>query len=119
MLRQCKDSDNKQLDMRECVEASREKYQKTLDANLRTEKQLRERKWVPLCLNFQRIWPYIMTRTSNRVKITQQLQQWIAKYDIDVGVRTKEFESLTEKLNEEEATFKKWMEEEFDPQEKK
>lgn len=53
------------------------------------------------------------------MKITQQLQQWIAKYDIDVGVRTKEFESLTEKLNEEEATFKKWMEEEFDPQEKK
>ncbi|XP_063696104.1 dynein regulatory complex protein 10-like [Culicoides brevitarsis] len=96
MLRQCKDSDSKQHEMRENVEASREKYQKTLDANLRTEKQLRERK----------------------VKITQQLQQWIAKYDIDVGVRTKEYEALTEKLNEEEATFKKWMEEEFEPQEK-
>lgn len=115
MLRQCKDSDGKQMDMRESVEASREKYQKTLDANLRTEKQLRERKWV------ESVWilTFYMSYCFNRVKITQQLQQWIAKYDIDVGVRTKEFESLTEKLNEEEATFKKWMEEEFDPQEKK
>lgn len=44
MLRQCKDSDSKQMDMRENVETSRERYQKTLDSNLRTEKQLRERK---------------------------------------------------------------------------
>uniref|UniRef100_A0A336KMG9 Dynein regulatory complex protein 10 n=1 Tax=Culicoides sonorensis TaxID=179676 RepID=A0A336KMG9_CULSO len=96
MLNHCKESDNKQKNLRDSVETSNGKYQRTLDQNLRTEKQLRERK----------------------VKVTQQLQQWISKYDADVGIRTKVFEKLTKKLNEEEAAFKKWLEEDFDPQEK-
>lgn len=44
MLRQCKISDSRQNELRENVDTSREKYQKTLENNLRTEKQLREKK---------------------------------------------------------------------------
>lgn len=97
MLKQCRESDRRQSELKENVEKVSERYHKTLDANLRTERALREKK----------------------IKITQQLQQWIAKYDTDVGTRSKELAELTEKLNEEESAFNKWHEEEFLPQEKK
>lgn len=95
MLSQCKESDRKQADFREKVEAVTERYHKTLDANLRNERALREKK----------------------IKFTQQLQQWIAKYDVDVGTRTKELNELRSQLDEQEAKFKKWCDEEYVPQE--
>lgn len=54
-----------------------------------------------------------------KLKLTNQLQSWLHKYDKDAGERTHELKELVAKLNTRQQEYNRWKRNIFDPQEKK
>ncbi|EAT36493.1 AAEL011428-PA [Aedes aegypti] len=90
-------SDQRYEELQKEVSHRTKEYQKTLEADLQSEKANRTKK----------------------AKLTQQLQLWLNKYDKDAGERTKELNALGDTLQERQEEFDEWKRTVFDPQEKK
>ncbi|XP_050092343.1 dynein regulatory complex protein 10-like [Anopheles aquasalis] len=70
----------------------------------------------------QRLQEDLSVEKANRLKkmkLTQQLQTWLHKYDKDAGERTQELKELVAKLNTRQQEYDRWKRTIFDPQEKK
>ncbi|XP_058116646.1 dynein regulatory complex protein 10-like [Anopheles ziemanni] len=70
----------------------------------------------------QQLQEDLAVEKSNRLKklkLTQQLQSWLHKYDKDAGERTHELKELVAKLNTRQQEYDRWKRTIFDPQEKK
>ncbi|XP_050080672.1 dynein regulatory complex protein 10-like [Anopheles maculipalpis] len=59
------------------------------------------------------------TNRLKKLKLTNQLQAWLHKYDKDAGERTHELKELVAKLNTRQQEYNRWKHNIFDPQEKK
>uniref|UniRef100_A0A182P6I2 Dynein regulatory complex protein 10 n=1 Tax=Anopheles epiroticus TaxID=199890 RepID=A0A182P6I2_9DIPT len=59
------------------------------------------------------------TNRLKKLKLTNQLQMWLHKYDKDAGERTHELKELVAKLNTRQQEYNRWKRNIFDPQEKK
>uniref|UniRef100_A0A182JZ04 Dynein regulatory complex protein 10 n=1 Tax=Anopheles christyi TaxID=43041 RepID=A0A182JZ04_9DIPT len=59
------------------------------------------------------------TNRLKKLKLTNQLQMWLHKYDKDAGERTHELKGLVAKLNTRQQEYNRWKRNIFDPQEKK
>ncbi|XP_053659500.1 dynein regulatory complex protein 10-like [Anopheles marshallii] len=59
------------------------------------------------------------TNRLKKLKLTNQLQLWLHKYDKDAGERTHELKELVTKLNTRQQEYNRWKNNIFDPQEKK
>uniref|UniRef100_A0A182WG70 Dynein regulatory complex protein 10 n=1 Tax=Anopheles minimus TaxID=112268 RepID=A0A182WG70_9DIPT len=59
------------------------------------------------------------TNRLKKLKLTNQLQSWLHKYDKDAGERTHELKELVAKLNTRLQEYNRWKRNIFDPQEKK
>lgn len=97
MFRYFEQSDRRYEQLHEEANRQVKEYQKTLEEDLRVEKENRLKK----------------------AKLTQQLQVWLNKYDKDAGARTKELNALSDTLRTRQEQFDNWKKTLFDPQEKK
>ena len=90
-------SDQRYENLLEEAAGTQKTYQQQLQADLTVEK----------------------TNRLKKLKLTNQLQMWLHKYDKDAGERTHELKELVAKLNTRQQEYNRWKRNIFDPQEKK
>lgn len=90
-----KESDEVQGKLSTDAEKTEEEYQKLLNTNLINEKMIREQK----------------------SKIQQNLKNWVNKYDLEIGERSKRLSDSKDLLKQKEKEFNNWKLE-FEQQER-
>lgn len=90
-----KESDKVQEKLSTYAEKSKENYEKLLNTNLVNEKMIREQK----------------------SKIQQNLKNWVNKYDLEIGERSKQLSDSKELLDQKQKEFNSWKLE-FEEQER-
>ncbi|XP_052861486.1 dynein regulatory complex protein 10-like [Anopheles cruzii] len=103
--------DDSDRQMYHYFERSDQRYESLLEDLTTTTKTYQQRLQEDLCVE--------KANRLKKMKLTQQLQSWLHKYDKDAGERTQELKQLVATLNTRQQEYDHWKGTIFDPQEKK
>uniref|UniRef100_A0A182WZL8 Dynein regulatory complex protein 10 n=2 Tax=gambiae species complex TaxID=44542 RepID=A0A182WZL8_ANOQN len=103
--------DDSDREMYHYFERSDQRYENLLEEAAGTQKTYQQQLQADLTVE--------KTNRLKKLKLTNQLQMWLHKYDKDAGERTHELKELVAKLNTRQQEYNRWKRNIFDPQEKK